>query len=84
MIAALTLSFSKVSDVLSSAVASLLTRSTEGNAPVPAMLAHKWLKGHREYYHKSLLGAQPEYLAGKWCSQRPPQTRTTSDLTPPA
>ena len=49
MIAALTLSYSKVSDFLSSAVPSLVARSALGNVPVPALLIHKWGKLHQEY-----------------------------------
>ena len=41
MITALTPSFSKVSDFLSSAVPSLVTRSAKGNAPVPAPLVRR-------------------------------------------
>ena len=44
MIAALTLSFSKASNFVSSAVPALLTRSAQENAPVPAPLIHKWVK----------------------------------------
>ena len=44
MIAALTLSFSKVSDFLSSDVPSLVFRSAKGNAPVPAPLTQKGVK----------------------------------------
>ena len=73
MIAALTLRFSKVSNFLSSAVPSLVTRSAKGKAPVLAPLTRSWAKWHREYYHKCLPRATPEYLAEKWCSQRPPQ-----------
>ena len=73
--AALTLSFSKVSDFLSSAVPLLVTGSAEGNPPVLAPLTNQWVKKHREYYHKSLLRATPEYLSEKWCSQRPAQRR---------
>ena len=64
--------FQQGSDFLSSAVPLLVTHSAQGNAPVPAPLTHQWIKYHREYYQKSLLRATPEYLAEKWCSQRPP------------
>ena len=73
MIAALILSPSKVADFLSSAVPSLVSRSGEGNAPVRALFTCKWVRKHREYYHKSLLRATPEYLAQRWCSQISPQ-----------
>ena len=72
MIAALTLSFSKVSDVLSSAVPSLVTRSAKGNTPVSAPITRNSVKKHQVYYHKSLLRATMEYLAETWCSQGPP------------
>ena len=50
MIAALTLSFSKVSDFLSSAVPSLVTCSAKENAPVRPPLTRKWVKKHREFF----------------------------------
>ena len=44
MMAALTLSFNKVSDFLRSAVPLLVTRSAKGNTPIHAPLTHKWVK----------------------------------------
>ena len=49
VIAALTLSPSKVADFLSGAVSSLVPRSAKGNALIPAPLTNKWVKRHRHY-----------------------------------